>query len=524
MTKEGDAFDRRVSRPMGDRQPNILLIMADQLSAPALPCYGHPLVKAPHIGALAERGVVFENAYCNSPLCAPSRSSFMAGRLASRIGAYDNASEFPSAVPTIAHGLRAQGYRTCLSGKMHFVGPDQLHGFEERLTTDVYPVDFGWTPNWDAPEERIDWWYHNMASVKEAGVAEASNQLDFDDETGFQAMRFLSDYARSNKDRPFFLTVSFTHPHDPYAIRQEHWDRYEGIEIDAPRVAPIPYERMDAHSRRLVKVSAMDEVEITEEDVRRARRAYYGAISYLDGWIGELIRALRTFRLADETVVVLTSDHGDMLGERGLWYKMCFFERAVRVPLIFFAPERFAPRGVGTLASLVDLLPTLLDLGRPASGLPAGIEHDGHSLAAALDGSDLGERTVLGEYMAEGALAPILMIRRGQWKYVWSEADPPMLLDLEHDPDELENLAAQPEHAATAAAFEAEVHQLWNPKDLYEKILRSQRARRLAFGALTTGRHTPWDYQPVRDASREYMRNHLDLNQVERGRRFPRAD
>ena len=506
---------------MAETQPNILLIMADQLSALALPSYGHLVVKAPHITALAEAGVLFENAYCASPLCAPSRASMMTGRLASRIGAYDNASEFPASLPTLAHRLRAQGYLTCLAGKMHFVGPDQLHGFEERLTPDIYPADFAWIPNWDAPDERIDWWYHNMTSVKQAGIAEASNQLDFDDDTGFQAMRFLSDHARGNRERPFFLTVSFTHPHDPYAIRQQHWDRYEGVDIDAPRVGPIPYDRMDPHSRRLVKVSGMDEVEIADEDVRRARRAYYGAIAYVDDRVGELIRTLESFGLSDDVVVIFTSDHGDMLGERGLWYKMCFFEWAARVPLIFSAPKRFAPRRVSALASLVDLLPTLLDLGRPASGPSAGIENDGRSLLAALVGGDPGERRVLGEYMAEGALAPILMIRRGHWKYVWSEPDPPMLLDLEQDPDELENLAARPEHAETTAAFGAEVHRLWDPASLREKILKSQRARRLAFGALTTGRHAPWDYQPVRDASREYMRNHLDLNEVERGRRFP---
>ena len=271
----------------------------------------------------------------------------MAGRLPSRIGAYDNASEFPAAVPTFAHGLRAAGYRTCLAGKMHFVGPDQLHGFEERLTTDIYPADFGWTPNWDAPEERIDWWYHNMLSVKQAGVAAATNQLDFDDEVGFRAQRFLADHPRSADRRPFFLTVSFTHPHDPYAIRQRYWDRYEEVEIDPPRVPPIPPERLDAHSRRLVRVSAMEEIEITPDDVRRARRAYYGAISYVDDWVGRLVATLGEFGLADDTVVLFTSDHGDMLGERGLWYKMCFFEWAVRVPLIVSAPRRFARRRVG---------------------------------------------------------------------------------------------------------------------------------------------------------------------------------
>jgi choline-sulfatase len=254
-------------------QPDILLIMADQLSAFALPSYGHLVVRAPHIAALADAGILFENAYCNSPLCAPSRASLMTGRLASRIGAYDNASEFPAGLPTLAHRLRAQGYLTCLAGKMHFVGPDQLHGFEERLTPDIYPADFAWIPNWEAPDERIDWWYHNMLSVKQAGIAEATNQLDYDDEVAFHALRFLRDQARSAGRRPFFLTVSFTHPHDPYAIRSEYWDRYEDREIDLPRVGSLPLERMDAHSRRLRRAAAMDEVEISEDDVRRARRA-----------------------------------------------------------------------------------------------------------------------------------------------------------------------------------------------------------------------------------------------------------
>ena len=144
------------------RRPNILLVMFDQLAPQSLPSYGHPVVKAPHLERLSAEGVLFESAYCNSPLCAPSRFSMMAGQLASRIGAWDNAAEFPASIPTFAHYLRLAGYRTCLSGKMHFVGPDQLHGFEERVTTDMYPSDFGWTPEWDHPE-KIQWWFHNMS-------------------------------------------------------------------------------------------------------------------------------------------------------------------------------------------------------------------------------------------------------------------------------------------------------------------------------------------------------------------------
>ena len=138
------------------KRPNIVVIMADQLAPQFTGTYGHPIVQTPNLDALAARGMRFDAAYCNSPLCAPARFAFMAGQLVTKIGAYDNAAEFPASIPTFAHYLRQLGYRTCLTGKMHFVGPDQLHGFEERLTTDVYPSDHAWTPDWDDPHERID--------------------------------------------------------------------------------------------------------------------------------------------------------------------------------------------------------------------------------------------------------------------------------------------------------------------------------------------------------------------------------
>ncbi|MCL7454327.1 MAG: sulfatase-like hydrolase/transferase, partial [Anaerolineae bacterium] len=197
--------------------------MADQMAGPALPMYGHPVARSPNLERLAEEGVTFESAYCSSPLCAPSRASLVTGQLASRIGAYDNAAAFPASVPTFGHYLRDQGYYTCLCGKMHFVGPDQLHGFEERLTTDIYPAGFGWTPDWDHPERRLSW-YHNMLSVVQAGTCLTSNQLDFDEEVAFQAVRKLYELAREPAGRPFCLLVSFTHPHDPFAITPEYWE------------------------------------------------------------------------------------------------------------------------------------------------------------------------------------------------------------------------------------------------------------------------------------------------------------
>ena len=507
---------------MHETRPNILLVMADQLGAPYLPIHGHPVVQAPAIERLASDGVVFTSAYSNSPLCAPARFTMMTGQRNSRIGAYDNASELPASVPTFAHHLRNLGYRTALSGKMHFVGPDQLHGFERRLTTDIYPADFGWTPNWDDPLRRFDWWYHDMGSVINAGIAEATNQLDFDDEVGHRALREIRDIARGGGERPWFLTVSFTHPHDPYVMRRAYWQRYDHAAIDMPRIGRADVDP-DPHSERLRHVSAMDTVEVTDDMVRNARHGYYACISYVDDWLARLVDTLDATAMGRDTVVVFTADHGDLLGERGLWYKMAFFEQATRIPLIIRAPGAGRGVAVDDHVSLQDLLPTLVDLAGGDSGGDLGHPVDGRTLVPHLHGDRDPDRTVLGEYLGEGAIAPIFMIRRRQHKYVWSEPDGAQLYDLGRDPDETRNLAGAPEHAATAAEFRTEIDKHWQPERVHAEVLASQRARRLVDRALRTGRHTPWDHEPSTDSANQYMRNHLDLRDVEAGRRFPRV-
>jgi choline-sulfatase len=491
--------------------------MADQLTARALPAYGNRVAKTPNIDALAKSGVVFESFYCNSPLCAPSRFSFLSGRQVSAIGAYDNAAEFPSQIPTFAHYLRDAGYQTVLSGKMHFCGADQLHGFEERLTTDIYPADFGWTPDWTRFDERPSW-YHTMDSVTQAGPCARTNQIDFDDDASFQARQRIFDLARSKDRRPFCMVVSLTHPHDPYVIPQSYWDRYDDVEIDMPRVPASP-ERLDPHSRRLRHVIGLDLQPVNETQVRAARRAYYGAVSYVDDQFGSLLAALRDSGFAGNTVVMVLADHGDMLGERGLWYKMNFFEPACRIPLILNAPGRFAARRIAQPASLVDVAPTLMEL--------AGVKPSDH--AAPLDGRSLcgeiggaaGEDGVVGEYLAEGAIAPLVMIRRGCFKFVHSPVDPDQLYDLARDPDELRNLAASAEHAPQVRDFLAEVGKRWNLSGIHAAVIDSQRRRHLVYRALRTGRFTPWDHQPFKDASKLYVRNDIDLGDLETMARFP---
>ena len=500
---------------------NILLIMADQMAPAALPAYGHPLTKTPVLSHLAERGVVFESAYCNSPLCSPSRAAFMSGRLPSKTGAYDNAAEFRSDIPTFAHYLRRAGYRMILSGKMHFCGPDQLHGFEERLTTDIYPADFGWTPDWDHPLDRPSW-YHNMSSVTDAGLCVRTNQIDYDDEVVFAAERAIYHHARGNRERPFGMVVSLTHPHDPFAIPERWWNLYSHEEIDLPRVRPgnMP---LTPHEERLWHVCDMGGAEIiTEDHIRNARRAYYGAISYVDDNIGRLMAVLRATGLEDDTVVIVTSDHGEMLGERGFWYKMSFFEGAARVPLVVSAPSLFAPKRVGASVSLIDLLPTLVELGQDGGPGVYASEIEGRSLLPHLSGSG-GHDEVIGEYLAEGAIAPIVMIRRGPWKFVHSPADPDQLYDLAADPYEQHNVAPAPEGQEIAERFRDEVAARWDLPALDKAVRESQRRRHAVVSALSQGTPAPWDYQPHYDASRVYIRNHMDLDDLEARARYPRV-
>jgi len=492
----------------------VLLIMVDQLAAQWLPAYGHAMVRAPNLEALAAQSVVFEAAYCPSPLCAPSRAAMLCGRHSSAIDVFDNAAELRASVPTFAHHLRAAGYRTCLSGKMHFVGPDQLHGFERRLTTDVYPSSLDWTPDWKrAVSDRLPW-YHSIESVTAPGRTLASMQTDYDDEVAFHAVRHVHDLAREGGGRPFLLVVSFTNPHDPWEVPPRYWDLYDADAIDLPAVPLIPFEQADPHSRRLRQMSAIDEVELSDEQIRRARHGYYAAISYVDERIGSVLSALRDTGLDEGTVIVFTADHGEFLGERGLWYKMSFLEPSARVPLFLRGPGLAGGHRVTAPVSLVDLVPTVVEL----AGLPGGgVEMDGQSLAG-LAAGEASSRPgpVICEYHAEGVTAPAAMIREGRHKLIVCPSDPDQLYDLGSDPLELANVAAAPERAEILGALHGSLAARLDLAEIERRVLVSQRERRLVAAALSTGEIAAWDYQPHVDASAQYVRTREDLYHLQR--------
>lgn len=499
---------------MARQKPNFLIIQADQVAAQWLSMYGNSTVKMPNLEALAQQGAVFQNAYCNSPLCAPSRFSMLSGRLPSIIAAYDNAAEFPSAIPCFTHYLRVLGYRTLLSGKMHFVGPDQLHGFEERLTTDVYPADYTWTPDWSHPEKLLEW-YHTMTSVVQAGPCIASMDIDYDDDVAFQTVRKIRTMARDNDNRPFCFFVSFTHPHDPYIMTSDYWNLYQNADIPMPKIPALPFADLDPHSQHLWKMCATDEFEITSQHIRTARHGYFASLSYVDDKIGQIIKALKDTNQYDNTIILFTSDHGDMLGERGLWYKMSMFDSSARIPLIFHAPSYFAPRYIPEVVSLVDLLPTLLDIAD--STVP---KCDGHSFLPLLKGDTThAKNQALVEYLAEGIDRPHLMIRQGNYKYIFTEGDPELLFDMTRDPNETNNLAEV--ETEVLESFRNTLKQTWNVEQLRADVIASQKQRHVVAKALATGKRTAWDFQPYEDASQQYIRNHKEFWELLKRSRYP---
>lgn len=501
-------------------RPNILILMVDQLNGTFFPDGPADWLHTPNLKKLAARSVRFRNCYTASPLCAPGRASFMSGELPSVTGVYDNAAEFPSDLPTYAHHLRRAGYHTCLSGKMHFVGPDQMHGFEERLTTDIYPADFGWTPDYRKPGERIDWWYHNMGSVTGSGVAEISNQMEYDDEVAYHATRKVYDLGRRKDDRPWCLTVSFTHPHDPYVARRKYWDLYEDCEHLLPEVGDLGYENQDKHSKRIFDANDWRSFDITEEDIRRSRQAYFANISYLDDKIGEILEALEGTRQDQDTIILFVSDHGDMLGERGLWFKMSFFEGSSRVPMMISAPG-LEPGLCEMPVSNIDVCPTVCDL--------AGVSMDevmpwtaGETLVPVAKGAPRGPVAI--EYAAEASYAPLVALREGDWKYTRCSLDPEQLFDLANDPHELTNLAEDPAHAETLARFRAMADARWDLERFDAEVRKSQAKRWVVYESLRNGAYYPRDYQPLQKASDRFMRNHMDLNVVEENARYPRGE
>jgi len=497
-------------------KPNMLFIMADQLIPFLTGAYGHPVVKTPHLDRLAKEGVRFDAAYSPCPVCAPARASLMTGKYVSRIGAYDNAAPLSCYEPTFAHYLTLAGYDTALAGKMHFVGPDQLHGFSRRFNTNVYPADFAWVPS-RGVEAQVSR-RHALNYVSQAVKVGRWNQfLSYDEETHLRALEYLhakgierqATQERGEPSQPFFLCVSYHHPHEPFWPPQALWDLYEGQEIEVPEFPDNleeTYSTLDRWLNFFHGVAKAKDLR-NPESLRRVRQAYYALVTYIDIKVGQLLASLEENGLRQNTIVVFASDHGDMLCEKGMVQKRTFYEPSGRVPLIMRFPDGWQQ---GTTCpepvALVDLLPTFLDM----AGVPVGerLPVDGRSLMGLLDGSDSEGWEAISEYHSQGAHAPCFMIRRGQFKLVYIHGHDTQLFDLAADPGEWHNLAGQAAYKEVEERLKARLLELFDPDAIERAVNKSVRKRALIKQAMeTTGTH--WDFEPRFDPTKSIIDQYL---------------
>jgi choline-sulfatase len=487
-----------------DDKPNILLVMADQVVPFLTSAYGDPVAQTPNLDRLAADGVRFDAAYTPVPLCAPARAALMTGKHASSMGCFDNASVLPADEPTLGHYLSAGGYETVLSGKMHFIGPDQLHGFHRRLTTDVFPAGVDWVPSVDENGRFPAGGHAREYTSPEPGVRTWTKFMAYDEETQFRALEYLRERGRLRAEAPFCAVVSYHHPHDPFHVSQELWDLYDGVDIPVPEYPENLSATYSAMDRWANDAHETDRYDLKAPDsLRRLRRAYYAALTYIDRKLGELLQALADSGELARTVVVFTSDHGDMLGERGMVQKRCFYEWSARIPLLIRFPDLLhAGQRVATPVSLIDLLPTLLDLGQVPAESRATLH--GSSLLPLLQ-SESPDRVVFSEYHLEKVRAPCFMVRRGVFKYIYIHGRGRQLFDLVTDPGEWLDLSENGEYAGTVAELHALLMAHFDPQKLFEEGAESIRNREIVKAAMAAN-GTHWDFEPRFDATRQYVR------------------
>ena len=494
-------LDAHQHLPVEDvNKPNILLVMADQMTPFMLEACGYPAAKTRHMSALAERGISFTNAYTPSPICVPARSCFMTGLHTSTTGCYDNGDPYHSFIPTFAHYLTNAGYETVLAGKMHFIGADQLHGFQRRLNTDIYPSGFIWSyPLLDENDpEAMAFDFAPQYQAQNIGAG-WSTELQYDEETQFRSLEYL---RHAPADRPFMLTVSFTNPHPPYKVPRKYWEMYKDADLPLPHYPADMDERYSDFDRAFIRWYGLDRKDIRAPGHLIAMRRGFAALAhYVDDKLGELLEVLDEQGLRDNTIVIVTSDHGEMLGEKGLIQKRSLYEWSARIPLIVDYPGAGSAR-VDTPVSLIDLPPTLLDI--------AGVEPvramEGRSLLPALRGQALDVVPVISEYHGEGIMRPSFMVRQGPWKYIYCHRSAPQLFNLEADPGEWNNRAGDPAVAAIEAELNAIVTKGRFDLDFIEKDVWARLAQKQVVNQAMAINGTAWDYEVNANAAQQYVR------------------
>jgi choline-sulfatase len=433
---------------MSNNRPNILLIMTDEHAPDVTGYAGDPLARTQNLDRLAARSVQFDTAVCAVPVCTPSRMCMLTGKEGHRVAGWNNHWIIFPEHRTWPEHFAEHGYRTCLVGKMHFGGRDQMQGFQLRPYGDLRHG----VAHQAEPLELFPG-YHGARS---AGVSEIPESLMQDVVVTRESLAFARDHAATDPDTPWFLCASYGRPHPPFTTPARYHYRYQG---KSPKIQLPANERdrLDPYARSFHDGAKS----LTDEEIQAGRDGYYACVDFVDDLIGELLDGLERDGLLENTIVIYTADHGEMLGRHGIWGKCVYFDPSICVPLLISGPGIAAGHHVVEHPiSLMDLFPTTCAL----AGLPLPREIDGVDFSAVLadPGSAPAPRqyapSLLTRYSALVHLtkAPnkegdpyqaFRCVRDARWNYVDVEGGSPLLFDLQSDPDERNNLADLPEHA-----------------------------------------------------------------------------
>ena len=455
-----------------EKNRNIVVFITDEQPAYMTSCYGDEIARTPTMDRLSASGATFDHAYCASPICCPCRAAMMTSRHTHNIEVWDNASPLRSDWPTFAHTFRAAGYRTVLCGKMHFVGPDQLHGFEERWVPDIYPASFEWTRS-NRAEVAVNTGEQTIRSVMKAGHGETDDML-YDELVVRKAEEGLPELL--DDDRPFLLVVSITGPHYTFIAPSPYWEMFKDTDVPLP-VLPENFMDHEHPTIQWTRKSGIFEELASDEVVRNARRAIYGRMALADDHLKRVITTLENHGAYEETVMAFFSDHGDMMGEHGLWYKNTAFEASSRVPMIFSGPDIKQMR-LNETVSLLDLGPTLAGLANIAS---LDVPSDGRNLAPLLRGERAEETgCAIVENYGEAIHRGIRTIVQWPYKLNLCLRTPVELFNLEEDPDEWTNGAEDPRYAEIVAKLRTELEAATPDPERYDELRYQNEERRLA--------------------------------------------
>ena len=447
------------------QRPNLLYIHSDQHNPAVTGCYGDPLVQTPHLDGLAAQGVVFDNVYCPSPICVPSRMSMLNGRYPYENEVWTNSHILDSGSPTFAHAMGAAGYSPVLIGRMHSLGPDQLHGYAERLVGDHGSnylggkgVNHG-TLTGTAGPARV--------SLEKSGPGQSAYQVHDEDVT-VATVDYLNRLGVRKRagvmDEPFSISVGFMLPHQPFVARREDYDLYDGG-MTMPK-HPEPFsDELHPYFRWWRERCGI--VEVSDAEILRARIAYWALVTRMDLMIGEILIALQENGLAENTIILYMSDHGEQVGEHGLWWKQTFYEDSVRVPTILSWPG-VLPEGArcDRVLSSLDLNATMLD----ALDAPALPNSRGRSVLPLLGQEETEwEDIAFSEYCTdEGCYHR--MLRSGDWKLNYYHGHPPQLFNLKEDPAELHDRAGDATYREVLERLTQQVLDGWDPESIAAKM------------------------------------------------------